>query len=309
MGSVTEQMCATVRVGIAVGEERLGVAVRDVERGLDAERWAPTDAPAAAAVLLDELLREHGVARDRIAGAGAALSGDAQRRARDAADLSAALGLDVRGDSALHAAALGEWSDGAARSAHLAVLVRLDDRIGVAIVSDGRIFSGAHGGAGELGHVLVDPAGALCRCGNRGCLETYVSAGALCEQLLRSHGPLAIEQVLALAAAGDRGCRRVLHDAGRHVGRALAGLCNAIDPDVVVVDGTLAAAGDVLLDPVRTAIAQHTVPGAAMRVAVTTSALGERAELLGALALAASPPPPTAYAGATGAATTRRREG
>ncbi|HWV84518.1 MAG TPA: ROK family protein [Capillimicrobium sp.] len=298
-----------MRVGIAVGEERLGVAVRDVERGLDAERWAPTDAPAAAAVLLDELLREHGVARDRIAGAGAALSGDAQRRARDAADLSAALGLDVRGDSALHAAALGEWSDGAARSAHLAVLVRLDDRIGVAIVSDGRIFSGAHGGAGELGHVLVDPAGALCRCGNRGCLETYVSAGALCDQLLRSHGPLAIEQVLALAAAGDRGCRRVLHDAGRHVGRALAGLCNAIDPDVVVVDGTLAAAGDVLLDPVRTAIAQHTVPGAAMRVAVTTSALGERAELLGALALAASPPPPTAYAGATGAATTRRREG
>jgi len=309
MGSVTEQMCATVLVGIAVGEERMGVAVRDAGRGLDAERWAPTDAPAAAAVLLADLLREHDVARDRIAGAGAALSGDAQRRIRDAADLSAALDLDVRADRALHAAALGEWSEGTARGAQLAVLVRLDDRIEVAIVSDGRIFSGAHGGAGELGHVLVDPAGALCRCGNRGCLETYVSSGALCEQLLRSHGPLGIEQVLALSAAGDRGCRRVLHDAGRHVGRALAGLCNAIDPDVVVLGGTLAAAGDVLLEPVRTAIAQHTVPGAAMRVEVTTSALGERAELLGALALAASPPPPPAYAGATGAATTRRREG
>src|SRR6202011_4143749 len=101
----------------------------------------------------------------------------------------------------------------------------------------------------------VDENGPMCRCGNRGCLETLVGAGALVELLRRSHGPdLSIEGLIALARSGDRGAQRVLADAGRTVGAALATLCNKFNPDRIVVGGSLAAAGDVLLDPLRQAI-------------------------------------------------------
>ena len=87
------------------------------------------------------------------------------------------------------------------------------------LVIGGRPFRGARGVAGEIGHVLVDPQGPICRCGNRGCLETFASPPALCELLRRSHGPMTVPRLMALAAEGDAGARRVIHDAGRVVGR------------------------------------------------------------------------------------------
>jgi predicted NBD/HSP70 family sugar kinase len=159
--------------------------------------------------------------------------------------------------------------------------------------------------------VLVDPAGPICRCGNRGCLETLVGTGALCEQLRRSQGDLDIERLLALAAQGDRGTRRVLHDAARVVGRALADLCNTLNPDAVVIGGELADAGELLLEPLQEAIWQHAIPAAAASVTVVGGALGTRAELLGALVLAGhqSREPLMAATGSAGAASIRRREG
>ena len=161
--------------------------------------------------------------------------------------------------------------------------LRLSAGIGAGLVINGRPFRGARGIAGEIGHVLVDPQGPICRCGNRGCLETFVAGPALCELLRRSHGPLSTHQLLELAREGDAGCQRVIADAGRVVGRAVADLCNYLNPDLVVVGGDLSAAGDLVLEPMREAVRRFAIPAAAEDVEIVAGTLGDRAELLGAL--------------------------
>ena len=142
------------------------------------------------------------------------------------------------------------------------------------------------GTAGEIGHVLVDENGQMCRCGNRGCLETLVGADALTDLLRRSHGPdLTLGRVIELAHGDDAGARRVLHDAGRYVGTALAMLCNQFNPERIIVGGYLAAAGEVLLEPMRQAVERYALPAAVEHLEIVAGALGSRAELLGSLVL------------------------
>jgi predicted NBD/HSP70 family sugar kinase len=137
-----------------------------------------------------------------------------------------------------------------------------------------------------MGHTTVDERGALCRCGNRGCLESFVGSEALLT-LLRATQPEAesIDDLVRLAATGDAGSRRLLADAGRYVGMALANLCNLLAPSRVVVGGELAATGELLLEPMREIVRRHAIPAAANTVEIVTSDLGERSEVLGALAL------------------------
>ena len=158
--------------------------------------------------------------------------------------------------------------------------------IGAGLVLGGRLYHGATGIAGELGHIQVRPEGAVCRCGNRGCLETVASTGALLMLLRPTHGPdLTLRDLLDLVAGGDLPARRVVNDAGRAVGRAVADLCNFLNPAAVVVGGDLSLAGDALLNGVREEIDRYSLPGVAEAVEVRGGVLGERAEVLGALAV------------------------
>ena len=109
---------------------------------------------------------------------------------------------------------------------------------------------------------------------------------ALARLLGRSRGQeLDLDGVLSMAAEGDPACRRALRDAGRHIGVALANLCNLVNPERIVVGGTMGYAGDLLLDPIREAVGLRAIPSAAEDVEVVLGELGERAELLGAVAL------------------------
>jgi predicted NBD/HSP70 family sugar kinase len=96
---------------------------------------------------------------------------------------------------------------------------------------------------------------------------------------------LTAEAVVEHALAGDLGARRAIDDAGRHIGSALANLCNLFNPELIVVGGTLAAAGDLLLEPMRDAVRRRAIPSAAEDVEIVMGVLGERAEMLGAVAL------------------------
>ena len=117
---------------------------------------------------------------------------------------------------------------------------------------------------GEIGHTSLDETGDICRCGSRGCLETYASGSAIAGLLSRSLGePLSLDDVIARAVDGDPGCRRALADAGRHIGASVADLCNLINPERIVVGGSMAVAGDVLLDPLREAVGLRAIPSAA----------------------------------------------
>jgi predicted NBD/HSP70 family sugar kinase len=166
------------------------------------------------------------------------------------------------------------------------VYLKLSTGIGAGIVIDGKLFGGAGGTAGEIGHTTLDETGDICRCGSRGCLETYAAGAAIARMLSRNRSEeLDLDGVLSSAAAGDPACRRALREAGRHIGVAVANLCNLVNPERIVVGGSMGHAGDLLLDPLRDSVGLRAIPSAAEDVEVVLGDLGERAELLGAVAL------------------------
>jgi len=196
------------------------------------------------------------------------------------------LGLPVYIDNDANLGALAEVRLGAARGKQHVVYVRASHGVGGGLVLGGEVFHGRVGAAGEIGHTTIDDQGPVCRCGNRGCLEMYVGAPVLLDMLRPSHGNLTLRDVIAQAEAGDAGCRRVIADAGHHLGVAAAGVCNLFDPELLVVGGELADAGEMLLEPLRAALSQRTIPSTAGPVPVVGAELGAAAEVRGALAVA-----------------------
>ncbi len=130
--------------------------------------------------------------------------------------------------------------------------IKVSTGIGAGLVLNGNLYRGVAGYAGEIGHTTIEEDGPLCRCGNRGCLEMFAAAPALLELLRRSFpAEFTVTDLLRLSDEGDVGCRRVLTDAGRHIGVALANLCNLLSPQLIIVGGELAASGEVLLSAIR----------------------------------------------------------
>jgi hypothetical protein len=177
--------------------------------------------------------------------------------------MSERLGLPVRVENDANLGALAELVFGAGRGLQDFVYIKVSSGIGAGFVIDGSLHRGAGGTAGEIGHITLDESGRVCRCGNRGCLETFVGAPFLLELLRSSHGDdLGLRDMIDLAAAGDIGCARVIADAGRHIGVGVANLCNLLSPQRVIVGGELARAGEALL-PLGAAILLLAGPGAA----------------------------------------------
>jgi glucokinase len=200
-------------------------------------------------------------------------------------------------------AVLAEHRLGAARGYRHVVMVTLGTGIGGGLIVDGRVQVGAHGFAGEIGHMVVDPAGPPCPCGRRGCWERYASGGGLGilarEAALAGKLPGVValsggdpegvrgEDVTAAALAGDVDARRVMEQVGWWVGFGLANLACVLDPECFVLGGGLVGAGDLLLESTRRAYAELVEGGAARPdTAIVPAALGERAGAVGA-ALAA----------------------
>jgi predicted NBD/HSP70 family sugar kinase len=183
----------------------------------------------------------------------------------------------------------GRWrssNHGAARGASDIVYLKAASGLGAGIVLGGRLHRGTTGIAGELGHVQVGEDGQVCRCGNRGCLETLVAASRLLQLLQPAYDEeLSTDRVLELDVLGDAGVRRVLSDAGRTIGRAVADLCNSLNPEAVVLGGSLGTSPS-LGDGIRASIDRYAQPNTAAAVRVVPGELGDRAELVGAIALA-----------------------
>jgi Transcriptional regulator/sugar kinase len=178
--------------------------------------------------------------------------------------------------------ALAEARAGAAVGARVAVYVCVGHSIGSGIVLDGVPFRGPRGRAGQIGHVTLDENGAICRCGNRGCLETVAGGRALLDLFSGIPGISRLSDLIAEAEAGGAGARRAIADAGKHIGVAVASVANLLDPDVVVVGGELARTGETLLAPVRHAVERAALDGA-RELQIVASGLDGRAEVTGAL--------------------------
>ena len=181
------------------------------------------------------------------------------------------------------AAAQGESIFGAGRGADSFVSVILGTGVGSAVVVDGRPLRGAHGLAGEIGHLRVDPNGLPCGCGGRGCVETVASAAALSRRFESATGErLPAEEVLRRAAGGDPLAGRLWSEAVLALADALAAVVAVVDCGLVVVGGGMAAAGPQLLDQLRPELARRLTlsPPPALALAV----LGNSAGVLGAAA-------------------------
>jgi predicted NBD/HSP70 family sugar kinase len=300
---------AGVAVGVDFDHDYVRVALADLSATVLAEGGeaidvdhAAGDAVGAVVAIVEALRQEARVEQDRLVGAGVGLAGPVDPRTglvasplilpgwagrRVRCELGERLGLPVEVENDANLGALAEGALGAARGLSDFVYVRLGSGLGAGVVAGGRLCRGANGLAGEIGHVQVRADGAVCRCGNRGCLETVASEGALRGLLEPALGrPLGAREVVELVAAGDVAATRVVDDAGRAVGRVLADLCNALNPEAIVVGGELSEAGEPLLRAIRETVERHALPAAADGVRVVSAELGERAEVLGALRLA-----------------------
>jgi predicted NBD/HSP70 family sugar kinase len=169
-------------------------------------------------------------------------------------------GVPIFCDNESNCAAIAEMTWGAAQGYDDFIVYTLDLGVGGAIVSGGRVLTGIAGGAGEFGHVVLDPNGPLCRCGNHGCIETYASfIGPLAEAQRHFGRSMRIADVVALALAGDPTCLRLIEQAGEAGGHGLGLIGSVLNPQLVVVSGRLATAGDILMKPLAASFERFTL--------------------------------------------------
>ena len=252
---------------------------------------------------------EAGVAWERVAAVGVALTGiiDSERgvclvRSRTpgwedfplAARLGAALGRPVMLEETARAKALAELRHGAAGSAPHFLYVEAGNSIGAGIVIDRRPFRGVSGLAGELGHVTVDSAGPLCRCGNRGCVQASASARAVidrAQELLRGGvfstlsgraGTLTLADLTEAAASGDKLALSLLTDAGERLGEAISMALNLLGLDLVIVGGVLAENSPIVLEAADRIVRLRVLPIVPRERTLLRSALGNDAAARGA---------------------------
>ncbi len=199
-----------------------------------------------------------------------------------AASLQARIGRPVYVDSEANLGGLAEAREGSARAVSSSVYIRVGHSISAGLIVGGDLFHGVNGKAGQIGHVTLDENGPICRCSNRGCLESYAGGPALLSLFPPSDGMRRIGDLLQAAEAGDGSSRRVIADAGRHIGVAAASLCNLFDPELIVVGGELGLAGEILMAPMRHSLERSALlaaPAACPRSSARRSASGpKRAE-------------------------------
>lgn len=201
-----------------------------------------------------------------------------------------------------NAAALGEYLFGAGRKSRQMLYITVSTGIGGGFILNGKIFQGAAGAAGEVGHMTILPGGPRCGCGNRGCLEAVASGTAIARQArelfsrttntliaeLANGDQEAITAKLVAEAAqlGDVWAQEILGSAMGYLGIGVANLVNLLNPDLIVIGGSLTKLGDLLFDPVRRAVAQRSFPVSATAVRIVPATLGDKVGVLGAAAVA-----------------------
>lgn len=306
-------------LGVDFGHAHLSVAAADLTGAILAERHEPMDvhhaaeesldrAAALIAELLDEISGNDIADKPVMVGVGvpgpieiARPSGSGALGGRvcagtvlpswagydPAAELAKRTGLAVLAENDANLGALGEQRFGVGRGVENVVFVKVSSGIGTGLILGGRLYRGSRGASGEIGHVQVREDGALCRCGSRGCLETVSSADAALALLAPAHGrTMTVADLFALEAAGDPGVLRLLADMGTAIGRVIAVIAANLDPNMVIVGGSMARSA--LVNSVAAAIKRFNQPYVAADMRVAAAELGERASLMGAIALAIS---------------------
>jgi glucokinase len=303
-------------IGIDVGGTRTAVVRIDADGDVLGREVRPTPADDQEATIAGMIQAARDVMTREVKAIGISAAGLVDRSGvmrfapnlawRDTdlvARVGSSLALPVTADNDNTAAAWGEFRLGSGRGCQHMLLVGVGTGIGGGIVADGRLFRGAHGFAAEIGHVIVEPGGPLCGCGNHGCWEQVASGTtitregraavsrhphSLIAELVRGDAEAVTGELVSEAARrGDPTARGILMEVGHRLGEGIAGLVNILDPEVVVVGGGASEAGDLLLEPARAAF-RRSVMAYDRRpdVPLRDAALGNDAGAIGAALLA-----------------------
>jgi predicted NBD/HSP70 family sugar kinase len=213
------------------------------------------------------------------------------------------LGVPVYVENDANMGTLGESRYGAGCGVADLAYIKIGTGIGGGLVIAGQLYHGSRGSAGEIGHVTIDENGPVCSCGNRGCLEAVAGADAIVADaraalsLRRSGAGRAaapgalsatahpdIADVVQAALQGDAASRAAIERAGEHIGVALASLVNLTNPSLILVDGGVARAGELLLDPIRRAVAARSLAIASHHARILVGALHDNAIAYGGVA-------------------------
>lgn len=204
-----------------------------------------------------------------------------------AKELEDRLGAPAMVHNDANVGAVGEQYHGAGRGHRNFLYVKASHGVGAGLVVDGQLYRGGTGFAGEIGHIIIAGRPELCRCGNRGCLEAVVSVPTVREQLSHTH-PHLDPETIDLAELDDPISARLFNETGRTLGAVLAGLCDLINPTVLVIGGELGSSGASLIAGVRASVSRFAQPSTVSAIEVVAAELGRRAELVGAVQLAGS---------------------
>ena len=303
---VVHQGVSALRIGLSNLRGEL-VARREIATPTP---YAPDWAAAVIAQTLRRLLVENAYDERDMLAVGAGLVGliDAERgivkrapsfgweRVPLCALLKEHLTCSVAADNNVRAMAAGEALFGEGRSWSDFAFVYVGTGIGAGLVIAGSPYRGAHGGAGEIGHITVDPEGELCSCGNRGCLETVAAEPAILRRAAalgielgmpsQANAKAAIRTLASRARGGDELAIQVIQASGESLGIALADLADLFNPERIVVHGAITSAGDLFVEVVSRALRQRAFLATNDAVTLVTPTYGEDAGLVGAAAIA-----------------------
>ena len=292
--------------GVNFGHTHLGVVVGDLAGEVllqRREKLAPDhvaeDGLRRARVMLDECLESLGAGRDDVRHTGVGVPAPLCKGVVQspgilpgwigldaAAVASELLGGSVTADNDANLAALAEFRRGSYEPDGSLVFLKVASGGGAGIILQGQIQRGASGMAGEIGHITVDETGPYCRCGNRGCLEAYVSVPHVLSVLHQTLPDASFADVLRQAREGHPAAVRALEDVGHRLGYALSGVVNLLAPGAVVLGGEMSAAGELLLAPLRTSLRRYCLAAVASDTVVAMTPLEEDASVIGALDVA-----------------------
>jgi N-acetylglucosamine repressor len=298
-------------VGLKIAEKFVIGALIDLNAKVLAKRTdelrgqAPEEVVEQLAVTVASLRNETGVPKKKLLGVGAGLAGvvDAENGVsrqhpflgwrdvplRDM--LNAKVRVPVYIDNDVNTLTLAERWYGAGQGVDDFLVVTVGRGVGLGIAIKGQLYRGARGGGGEFGHTVIDEDGPLCDCGKHGCLEAFVGERALMWEATRAadRGELprieSIEALVALGQEGNATAVRIYQHAGEKLGRGIANLINLFNPELILISGEGAVAGDLLFQPMRESIRLHTMPALLADTKVHVEAWGDDAWALGAASL------------------------
>lgn len=319
---LTERRAA---IGVDVGGTKIAAAVVDASGRLTHRVQRATDVSGVDATLasiraaIEAVLADAGPTAGDVGGVGLGIPGKVDpvsgvgllsvnlgwRDAPVVATLEAALGLPCRIENDVSVGALGEARYGAGRDRQSLVYLSLGTGVAARVVIDGRLYRGAGGMAGEIGHLVSDPDSLLCKCGARGCLEAIASGPGIAARAqqavdartptalrdMAAGGPVTTRMVFAAADAGDEVAQTIVERTGQYLGGAVKTLIMLYDPEIVVLGGGLAQAGNRLTAAIirevdRLAAESYVFRDLWRPDRLAVSVLGPDVALLGAAALA-----------------------